>query len=197
MLPEKIILVTLLFSVVGSAFYIRGIFRGETRPNAVSWFIWMLAPFIGVFLQLKAGATWSVLPVFAAGFMPLLVLIFAGFKRNAYWQMGALDIICLIFSLGALAFWIMTSHTEISLIFAIAGDAIAAAPTIIKSWHFPETENPGPYISGLVNNTLGLLIIKNWIFSIYSFGIYFLILNLVLIFLIYRKRLANLLARIV
>jgi hypothetical protein len=68
-------------------------------------------------------------------------------------------------------------------------DGLAAVPTIVKSWKFPETETAAVYLPGIINNILGLLIISNWIFAIYSFSIYFILVNAVIIFCIYRKKL--------
>ncbi|MCE9549309.1 hypothetical protein K8Q98_02840 [Candidatus Nomurabacteria bacterium] len=189
MIPEKFIYLTLVASVFGSYFYIRDVIRGTTKPNLVTWFFWALAPIIGTFLQLKAGAGLSVLPVFLAGFMPLVILIIALFCRNSYWKITTFDIFCGVFSFIALILWILTKRADISIFFAILSDALAAVPTLIKSWKFPETETAVGYLPGIFNNILGLLIIKNWNFSIYSFGIYFIVLNSMLIIFILRKKL--------
>jgi len=188
MLPESIVYITILTTVVGYFFYFKDIFYGKVRPNMVSWFLWMLGPFIGVFFQLKAGAGLSALPVFLAGFGPLIVIIVSVFRKNTFWKITGLDIFCGLLSFLALVCYVSTRNLDISIIFAILADGLAAVPTIIKSWKFPETENAAVYLPGIVNNTLGLLVIKNWIFTIYSFSIYFILVNLVIIFCIYRKR---------
>jgi hypothetical protein len=188
MLPEQIIFVGVLVNLLSSLWYVKNVVYGNTRPNLISWFIWMLAPFIGVFFQLKAGAGLSVLPVFMAGFGPLLVIIFSLFKKNAYWKIVKLDIICGILSFLALILYIFTHNLGISILFAILSDGLAAIPTIIKSWKFPETETATIYLGGMFSNILGLFIIKNWIFSIYSFSIYFIIINAAIVFSMYRKK---------
>jgi hypothetical protein len=191
MIPENIIYITILTSLVGYFFYLKDIFYGQTRPNLVSWFIWMLAPFIGVFFQLKAGAGLSVLPVFLAGFGPLIVIIVSLFRKNSIWKISGLDIFCGILAILALVFYVLTHNLGISILFAILSDGLAAVPTIIKSWKFPETETAIGYLPGIFNNILGLLIIRNWSFSIYSFGIYFILVNAIIVFCIYRKKILN------
>lgn len=188
MLPEKIIFVGVIVSLIGCLLYIKNILHGNTRPNLVSWFLWMLPPFIGVFFQLKAGAGFSVLPVFMAGFGPLLVVIFSLFNKKSYWKIEKSDVFCGVFSFLALILYVITKNLEISILFAIISDALAGIPTIIKSWKFPETETAAPYLTGIFNNILGLLIIKNWTFSIYSFGIYLILINVSIVFCIYRKK---------
>jgi hypothetical protein len=188
MLPEEIVYLSFLISIPGCYFYIKGILIGKIRPNLVTWFFWTLAPLVGVYLQLKAGAGLSILPVFLAGFFPLIIFLVALAKKNNYWKVTVFDILCGVFSLIALILWILTHKTSISLLFAILSDGLAAIPTLIKSWKFPETESAIGYTPGVINNILGLLIIKDWRFSIYSFSIYFIVLNTTLIIFILRKK---------
>ncbi|MFA6520237.1 MAG: hypothetical protein WCT44_01365 [Candidatus Paceibacterota bacterium] len=194
MISEQFAYIAIFTSLLGASLYIKDIFFGKTRPNFVSWFMWMLAPFIGAFLQVKAGAGFvASLPVFMAGFVPFLVLIGALIKRNAYWEITFFDVACGIFSMLALFLWILTKNTTLSVIFAILADGLAVIPTLVKSWHFPETETGMTYLPGVINNIIGLLIIQNWIFSIYSLYIYFIIANLAIMICIYRKKIINML----
>src|SRR3989344_1347133 len=171
MLSVNIIFISVIVSAIGSFFYLRSIFKGQTKPNLVSFILWMLAPFIATFFQLKAGAGLSALPVFLAGVGPLLVIIISLFRKNSIWKIGKFDVICGILAFLSLVFYVATHNLAISLLFAILSDSLAAIPTIVKTWKFPETESTGGYFPGLINNTLNLLIIKNWIFSIYSWSI--------------------------
>lgn len=188
MLPENIIFVGVLVTFVGYFFYFKDIFFGQTRPNLVSWIFWMLAPFLGFFFEIKAGAGLSALPIFIAGFGPLVVIVVSLFRKNSIWKITRLDIVCGILALLALLFYVLIHNLAISIIFAMLSDALATIPTLIKSWKSPETETTGPYLSGFFNNILGLLIIKNWIFSIYAFNIYFILINIAIVFCIYRKK---------
>ena len=187
MLPEQIVYLSLLISVVPFYLYTRNTIRGTTKPNLVTWFFWALAPLIGTYLQLKAGAGLSVLPVFLAGFFPLIIFIVALTSRNGHWRLTTFDVLCGVFSFFALILWILTTRTDVSIFFAILADGLAAVPTITKSWKFPERETAVGYLPGVLNNILGLLVIKNWNFSIASFGIYFIVLNLLLMAIIWRK----------
>ena len=94
MLPANIIYLAFLAHFVGYVFYFKSIYRGDTKPNLVSWLIWMLAPFIAVFFQLKAGAGLVALPTFLAGLGPLAVVIFFIYKRSAYWKLELFDFVC-------------------------------------------------------------------------------------------------------
>jgi len=190
MTAEKIGYIIVIIQLIGISFYLRDMLRGKTKPNLVTWFIWALAPLIASWLQWKAGARWSILPIFMAGFNPILVIILAFIIKKAYWKITKLDIACGILALLAMVLWLVTKNLSLSVLFSILSDGLAAVPTVIKSWKFPETETYTAFLGGVIANTLGLLIIKNWIFPIYSFGVYCIVLNTLIIAFIFRKKLA-------
>lgn len=195
MLPEQIVYIGVLTSLTLTFFYIRTIIYGKTRPNLISWSIWALAPLIAVFLQIKAGAGLSFLSSFMSGFGPLLVVIISLVYKRGFWKITKLDIVCGILALLALVIYIITSKLGISIIFAILSDGLAAIPTVRKSWELPESESAISYISGIISNTLALLVIKNWSFSIYSFSVYLITMNIIIIFSIYHKKIFNLIKK--
>jgi hypothetical protein len=190
MLPSYLIYFTILISTTGYFFYLKNIIYGETKPNLVSWFMWMLAPFIGAFFQLKAGGGLAAIPVFLAGLGPLVVIFVSLFRKNSIWKITSIDIGCGIFSLLALVVYIFTHNISVAIIFAILSDALAGVPTIVKSWKFPKTETALVYCPGIINNIIVFLTIKEWNFSAYSFNAYLIIINLIIIFSIYHKKLA-------
>ncbi len=188
MLPEQFGYISIFFGVAGAFCYVKDTLLGRTKPNRVSWFIWMLAPVIGAFLQVKSGAGLSALPIFIEGLISFLILFASFYNKNAYWKITTLDMFCGILSMCALIFWIITTKSEISIIFVIIADSLAAFPTIIKSWKYPDTETSSAYSFAVLSNIAGLLIIKEWTFPIYSLGIYFILMNLAILFCIYRKK---------
>lgn len=188
MFPEQIVYLSFIVTALGLYSIIRSILSGKTRLNLVTWFFWSLAPIIGVFLQIKAGAGLSVIPVFLMGFGPLVIFIVSLTQKNHYWKLSLFDVLCGIFSFCALVFWIITKNTELSILFALLADLLAAIPTVVKTWKFPETEHAAGYTPGIINNILGLLVITDWRFSIYCFSVYVIILNSILVLLISRKK---------
>lgn len=178
--------------IFGYYFYIRSMFVGETRPNLVSWCIWIIAPFIGVFFQLKAGAGLSVIPIFMAGFGPVVVVAVAVWKKNAFWKINSFDLICGVIALVALVVYMLTHNLEISILFAILADALAFTPTFRKVWTNPESENGLLYLSTMLVNIVGLLVIKNWSFTLYSFGFFLIFANLAMVIMIFRNKIFSL-----
>lgn len=188
MLPEQLVYLGLVISLIGQIFYLRSIVLGLAKPNLVSHFIWMLAPFIGFFFQIKAGAGLSALAIFMAGFASLLVIVVSLLSKHAYWKLEKFDFICGGFSVLAIVLYVITQNLGVSILFAIIGDALAYIPTITKDWKFPETDTASIYMTGIASNFLALLTIKSWDFTIYSFSVSIILFNSVVIFCLYRKK---------
>jgi hypothetical protein len=188
MLPENIIYIGIAINFFSCIWYVKSVIYGNTKPNLVSWLIWSCAPFIAFFLQLKAGAGLSSSGVFLSGFGPLLVVICSLFKKNAFWKVQPLDLLCGFFSITALIIYIITSNLWMSIIFAVLSDSLGYIPTLIKTWKYPETENSSTYVGGTINNGLSLLILKNYTLAIFLFPLYLVIANLLEIYFIYHKK---------
>jgi len=172
----------------GAFFYIRNILSGQTKPNKVTWLIWAIAPLIGTAAALAKGVTWAVLPVFMAGFTPLLIFLASFLNKNAYWKLGKFDYACGLFSVLALVAWAITKEPNIAIALAVLSDGLAAVPTLAKAWQHAETESVGVYAALLFNALTSFAAIKMWSFSELAFPIYFVILNSSLTLAVLRRR---------
>jgi hypothetical protein len=185
---QYIVILGAVVSLSGIILYIKKILRGETKPNRISWLMWSIAPLIATFAGLEAGVRWAVLPVFMSGFGPLLVLIFSFASPKSYWKLELFDYLCGFFSCLALILWAITKQPLVAIIFAVASDASAAIPTLIKGWRHPESESIGPFLGGLFSALTSFFAIKYWTASAYVFPFYLIAINFSLIFAITFKK---------
>lgn len=174
--------------LIGIWSYIKDTVRGDAKPNRVSWLLWSIAPLIGTAAAISDGVSWAVLPVFMSGFGPLLVFIASFVNKNSYWKLEKFDYWCGALSLIALVLWWVTKIPEVAILFAILSDGLAAVPTIIKAWKYPETENAGPFTAGLFNSLTSFAAVKMWNFSNIAFPIYLVIVNITIALAIYRRK---------
>lgn len=186
---QYLVLLGAAVQLVGIASYIKDTLNGTTKPNRVSWLLWSIAPLIATAASLVDGVTWAVLPVFVAGFGPLLVLISSFFNSKAYWKLERFDYLCGLFSIMALVLWAITKEASIAVLFSIISDFFAAVPTLIKSWRYPETETAAPFTTGIFSALTSFVAIHAWIFAAYAFPAYLVLIDIALVFAIYRKRL--------
>jgi hypothetical protein len=186
---QYLVILGVAVQFIGIGSYIKETLKGNTKPNKVTWLMWSVAPLIATFAALSDGVRLAVLPVFIAGFGPLLVFAASFINKDSYWKLRKLDYVCGICSILALILWAITKEPVIAIIFSIVSDGLAAVPTAIKAWFYPETEDVSPYTTGLFCVITSFAAIKQWNFSSYAFPVYLVIVNCFLIFFITRKKL--------
>jgi hypothetical protein len=186
---EYLVIIAAVASLLAAFVYIRSMFIGGTKPNRVTWLMWAIAPLIGTAAALSNGVGWAVLPVFMAGFSPLLIFTASFFAKKAYWKPSTFDYVCGVLSAFALIMWWLTNDPNIAIVFAIASDALASIPTLRKAWTNPETESVWPFIIGTFGAASSLAVATLWIFSEYAFPSYLIIINILILLALYNKQL--------
>lgn len=174
---QYIVIIGAAVQLIGISFYIKGVLKGDTQPNRVSWLLWSIAPMIGSAAAVTNGVGWAALPVFISGFGPLLVFISSFVNKKSYWKLETFDYICGLLSILALVLWVITKQAVVAIVFSIASDAFAAIPTLVKAWNHPKTESIGPYLTGLFNASTSFVAIRTWSFSSWGFPLYLLIID--------------------
>ncbi len=172
----------------GCVLYIKEVLKSTAKPNRVTWLLWSVAPLIATAAALTNGVRLPVLPVFAAGFGPLLVFIASFLNKNSYWKLGKFDYLCGFFSALALILWGTTREPNIAIVFSIASDGFAATPTLLKAWKYPETESIAPYTTGLFSALTSFAAVKTWNFSSLAFPIYLVLICALLTFSLSRQK---------
>lgn len=167
----------MLLQSIGGIDYLINTIRGTVKPNRVTWFMWSLAPALAFFAQLQQGVGVEAWSTFIVWFVPLLIFLASFVNKQAEWKLQRIDIICGLLSLCGLILWMMTKVGNIAILFAIFADMLACIPTIVKSWHNPETENDSVFFLGIANSVFSLLVITNWRFENYAFMTYLLFAN--------------------
>jgi hypothetical protein len=184
MLDERILLIVPVLSLIGSGRYVYDVLRGQAKPNLVTWVLWTLAPMIAFAAQINQGVGIQSILTFMVGVGPLLVVIAALIRRDGIWKATRFDYVCGALSIFGLILWLITQQGNVAILFAIFADALAALPTIKKSYADPKSESYLVFLFGSINATLTLLTIQVWTFANYAFPVYILAVCLLLVALI-------------
>ena len=184
MINQNFIYLGAVIFLFGSIGYFVETIQGKVKPNRVTWFIWILAPSIIFFSQIKQGVGLESLLTFMVGFIPLLIFLASFVNKKAYWKIEKIDIICGTLSIIGLILWQVTKIGNIAIVFSIISDLFASWPTIIKSYKHPETENYWLYFANGIFALITILTIKIWTFETYSFSFYLLVISIVLTIMI-------------
>jgi hypothetical protein len=182
-------LVAAAVQVLGGGIYIRDTLKGRTQPNRVTWFLWGAAPMIATAIVFGEGrASWATLPVFMAGVVPFLTVVASYFNPRAYWRLGAFDYACGALGLASLVVWLAAEEPVTAFVMLVVTDGLAALPTIRKAWSHPETETSAAYYAAMFSGAAGLANVAEWTVLQYSFPIYLVAVNVVILYAIHRRR---------
>jgi hypothetical protein len=187
---EYLVFVAAALSLLAALVYVRSMFKGEAKPNRVSWLMWAIAPFIATAAAISNGVGWSVLPVFMSGFGPFLIFIASFAAKKAFWKLTTFDYFCGAASVLALILWYFTKNPNVAIVLAIGSDAIASVPTLTKAARQPKTESSWPFTTGIFGAIASFAAARLWTFGEIAFPVYLLIINALLTLAIYGKRLA-------
>jgi hypothetical protein len=182
-----------VITVAGNAVYAVDTVRGNTQPNRVSWFMWMVAPLIGFAAQVTQHVGLQSLLTLAIGLGPLLVVVASFLDPKAYARVTVFDGLCGALSLVALVAWAVTGTGDVAILFTILADLFGAIPTIRKAYAVPESEHAVAFLGGVVGATITLLTIKpgHWGFASAGVSVYVLVCSGAIAVLALRPQLAR------
>ncbi|MBW4061000.1 hypothetical protein HJC99_00255 [Candidatus Saccharibacteria bacterium] len=145
MLDSRFLYLAAVIELIGVAAYAFDTFKGNTKPNRVTWLLWTVVPFIAFFAQISEGAGLATILTLAVGLGPLLVLLASFLNKQSYWQVTKFDLICGVISVLALILWYITGKGNVAIIFSMLADFMAAVPTLVKAWKYPKPKAPTPF----------------------------------------------------
>lgn len=187
MLNDNFVIVGAIIGAIGSLSYLIDTVKGKVKPNRVSFLLWSVAPLIAFAAEIQKGVGIQSLMTFSVGFLPLTIFIASFFNKKSEWKLGRFDLICGALSVIGLIFWLITKEGNVAITFSILADGLAAVPTIVKSYNYPETESGWPYLTGAISAAFTLLTIDNWTFAHYGFPVYILVVCLIIFSLVQFK----------
>ncbi len=179
MLNSNFVYLAAFINFIGTLVYIIDTLKGDTKPNRVTWFIWALAPLIIFSAQLSKGVGLQSLITLMVSLGPLLIFLASFVNKKAVWKIGKLDILCGLLSVTGLTIWLILKEGNFAIFFAILADFLAAIPTLIKSYRFPDTESFFGYFAAAISYGITLLTITTWNFASSAFLLYALVICLV------------------
>lgn len=177
---------TLVLSLISPISYTKSMLAGKAKPHKITRLIVFLASIAGLLGVLdssnSSGKIFAVIFFARASYLLLMAL--------KYGTGGAtkLDKSCLVVGVLALALYVVTGSGLLAISFGILSDLIGYIPTFVKTWHNPKSEDPIFFAIESLASLLGIFAIWELRVDI-LFPIYFLASSLIVIFLIYRKKL--------
>lgn len=177
MLNSNFVIIGTLIGAAGSIAYLIDTIKGKVKPNRVSFLLWSIAPIIAFAAQMDKGVGIESLMTLSVGILPLMTFAGSFMNKKAEWKLTQFDLICGFLSVVGLIFWFITQEGNIAIIFSIVADGLAAIPTMVKAYKYPETELAWPWLATSVGIILTLLTLDQLTFANSAFILYVLLLD--------------------
>jgi len=181
-------LVAGIIALLAYIVYVISIFRGGSKPNRATWWIWA---FMGLILALSydfSGAENTIWVPYVEFLGPLIIAILS-LKYGEGGLNDRTDVICLIGASLSIVLWIIFKNPVVALVTNLVTDSFAIVPTIKKSFLRPEGEDFWAWFGTGVADSLNMFAVERFTFGILVYPIYMLLSDLIIIFiLLFRKK---------
>lgn len=183
---DYLIIGVLLLSLISPIFYTKSMLAGKAKPHRVTRLIIWLAALAGLLGVLGSSNIAGI--IFAGIFLARASYLLLMSLKYGVGGASKLDKSCLVIGIVALVAYITTGSGLLAIAFGILADLIGYIPTFVKTWHKPESEDPTFFaIEGLASL---LAVFSIWELRVdILFPIYFVLCSVVVVALIYRKKL--------
>lgn len=160
-------IIAVILNLAGYIPYIRDIIANKVKPHPYTWAIWTVLTAIAAFNQVKNGGGYSSL-----FFISTAMLVAITFILSLRFGMGGasfIDRICLLLAGILLIYWVTSKDTHLSTVIAVIIDGIGTIPTLIKTYHHPDSETYIQWILAGIGGLFTILAVPriDWVLFIY------------------------------
>lgn len=176
-----------LIALLAYIVYVISIFRGKSKPNRATWWIWA---FMGLVLALSykfSGANNTVWVPYIEFLGPFSIALLS-IKYGEGGLKNKTDLICLFGAIISIVLWIIFNNPVIALVTNLVVDSFAIVPTIKKSYLRPEGEDFWAWFGTGLADTLNMFAVERFTFAVLLYPIYMLISDLIIIFILLLKK---------
>ena len=185
MLTNTLIILASIFSLLSGITYVWAILTGAARPHRTTRFVLFV---IAILSTSALFAQQSFIAfIFSATILISTTATFLLSIRSGMGGVSRLDIICLIVAFLGIALWKTTNNPSLALYAAILADFTGFIPTLVKTYHLPDSEVAITFFFDFLGGITSILAIGHLIPKEIVFPLYIAVINLVEIIFITRK----------
>ncbi|PJC68963.1 hypothetical protein CO015_02095 [candidate division WWE3 bacterium CG_4_8_14_3_um_filter_42_11] len=183
-MPSVFIVISSLLALISPIVYSIAIFKGEAKPHRTTRLVLLL---ITSLTTASLFAQKNQVAIYLAGVSTIQsIMIFTLSLKRGMGGWSKTDMLCLFIALIGIALWRITENPVVALYCAIGADFTGMVPALAKTYKFPKTEVWTFYFLDVFAAFFILLALEKWTLQEYSYPIYIMLINLVMVILIVR-----------
>jgi hypothetical protein len=168
--------------------YVISIFRGKTKPNRATWWIWAFMGFVLALSYKLSGADNTVWVPYVEFLGPFSIAILS-IKYGEGGLEDKTDLMCLFGAIISIILWIIFKNPVVALVTNLLVDSFAVIPTIKKSYLRPEGEDFWAWFGTGIADTMNVFAVEKFTFAILIYPIYMFVSDFIIILiLLFRKK---------
>jgi hypothetical protein len=176
------IIISTSLAFISPLVYASSILKGKAKPHRTTRLVLLI---ITSLTTISLFAQHDRVAIYLAGVSTFQsTLIFFLSIKHGMGGGSKTDILCLIIAIIGIILWKITGSAEIALFFAIGADFTGMIPALIKTYKFPKTEIWQFYGLDCFAAFFSLLAMKEWGIEDFSYPVYILLINLIMVLLI-------------
>ena len=153
--------------------YLWKTWKGVTRPNRTTWWIYTVVGGVATASSYAAGARWTlVVPlVYVIGSLVVALLAIRRGEGGSSW----LDRSCLATAAISILVWQVSGDPLLAVIMNSLADIAGSVPTMVKAWRDPARENRWAWFMFFAANGCTLFLVPQWTlaFALYPSVLFF------------------------
>ena len=176
-----------IVSLIAFIPYFISILKGKTKPSSASWWTWAILISVITVSSWASGAPWQVLllPAWLC-FSQLAVAILSIKFGDNKWDLR--NKLCVLLAILGILLWYFTGNPLLALGLSIIADLFASIPNFRHISLNPEQEDRLAWTIGWMSAVFEILAIKEWNFVSSGWAIYFLLVESLILYFLYRRK---------
>ncbi len=180
------LIISIILPLISPLIYSKAILKGDAKPHRTTRFVLLL---INALATASLLAQHNNVAAWLAGASLLQsIIVFTLSIKHGMGGWAKMDVICLAIALLGIIAWQTTNDPVLALYFAILADFTGIVPTIIKTYHHPETEIWSFFLIDAVAACFNLLALQSWTINGYVYPAFLLLINSAMVPLILRPK---------
>ena len=163
--------------------YFIAIFRGQTKPAIVTWFIWATLDAIVVVGMYKKDALNGQMTGAVIGAVSVAVLSLWYGKMTGKWM----DIFCVTGAVLGIVLWKTYDDPVVGMITSLSTIFLATTPTFLSVWHNPADEDRTAWTIFLASCVVSVIAIPKWTMADAAPPITFFVIDGIVVVMLYSR----------